>query len=552
MTDLSLITTAATLFGAFAVIVVSALDFHTPYKVSDIRYAVLGERYYLAIVAYSMVAVIFYLMALHYVLILVTYFTPVQDSFTPAQASAVRLTLAIPATIAVMVLVPHVPALRGGVDALRGMMQTLARYPQTAETLTAIISRASFTINARATSEVARELEGYGVSKQFIEGALAGDNKVLAVGAATMIQQVCSLHLSFNDLSNDPQFKKFFSARKAVFSNLEKQYRRVLRRSARALFLAEDIPPSDQESGELALQISDFIAQECEDLRGEYQRLLAEVSVSSVLGQPARAELISSFGYQVALPHTLPFLPLVAIFVLDFIFSAAPVFFLLNMPNEFKVTPQTAGLTSLAHACGLTISVFFAIYPKTSTNFARPSLTALPWLSYILFGLVSFLIGTAILYLTYTTVELGPGWPARSHPLTMSFLISAHFLLSTVVLSILLDVRLRNTLLDYFHWRFRDGMTFAVVMMCAAVSVVVGFLTLSSLYGLALPNIHWGTYALYVILLGVLGFVMGYLLPSTAEAYIEANKIILRSVEKEGMLLSWATQQYRPRRPLRS
>jgi hypothetical protein len=559
MTDLllMLIVLAAT-FGAVAVIIVSVFDFHTPYKVSDIRYAVLVERYYFAIVAYSTIAVIFYLMALNCVLLLITYLIPTPptpDEVIPTLYAVVRLTLAIPVTVSLMVLVPHVPVLHGGVGALRSMMQALARYPQTVETLTAIISRSSFAFSARATSEVTRELKGYGVSAKLIENALADDNKVLAVGAATMIQQVCSLHSSFDDLRNDSRFQKFFSVRKDVFDNLEKQYRRVLRRSARALFLAEDISGSDQDPGELALEISDFIAEECEDLRVNYQRLLAEASISCVFGRANRTKLILSFGYQIFLPRTLPFAPLIVIFVLDFVFSVVPVIILSSLPNlpaEFKLTLRAAVLTALAHACALTLSVFFAIYPKTATNFARPSLLTLPWRSYIFFGLVSYLVGTAVTYLTYRMSGLPSGWAASSHPLAASSLFSLIFLINTVILSILLDVRLRNTSLDYYHARFRDGMTLAIVNMSVVVILLVGLIGLTAFYGMSLPNIPRGIYVLSILLFGVLGFVMGYLIPSTAEAHIEANKLTLRAAEKEGMLLGWATQQYRPRVAVKS
>jgi hypothetical protein len=106
--------------------------------------------------------------------------------------------------------------------------------------------------------------------------------------------------------------------------------------------------------------------------------------------------------------------------------------------------------------------------------------------------------------------------------------------------------------LDYFEARFRDGIALAIVMISLMAIIVVGFVGLTAFYGMPLPEIGWETYALSIFLFGVLGFVMGYLIPSTAEAHIEANKFTLRSAEKEGMLLGLATQQYRPRIAVRS
>lgn len=524
-------------FGAIAVFIVSAVDFHAPYRISDIRYATMPERYHFAIVVYATTAAVFYLIILNFVWLLTFHLVP---------GSGAQLTVAIPATLAFVMLMPRLPFLGNGIAALRGMMQSLARYPQTVETVTAIIARSSFEIGKRAALEVARELEGYGVPAKLADKAMADDNEVLTVSAARMIRQACSLQISFGDLQRDPRFQKFFLARKSAFDNLDNRYRRMLRRSARALLLAENITVSDLDSGELALEISDFIAQECEDLREDYQRLLAEVALSSLPSRAARIDLISKFGYRVTLPEALPFVPLVVIFSLDFLFSIAPLLLLSNLPPQYDLNARVGGGSALAHAVGLTASIFFAVYPKAATNFARPSLLALPWRSYALFGGVSYLVGTALLALTYATIGLAPGWPASSHPLAVSALFSVIFLVNTLVLSILLDVRLRNVSRDFSEGRFRDGATHAVVMMSTMFILLVTFGGLTRMYGMDLP-IGFGVYAFVVLLFAVLGFIMGYLIPWTAEAYIEAQKFVRRSTEKGGSLLGWATEDYRAR-----
>jgi hypothetical protein len=531
-------------FGAVAIVILSFYDFHLPYMVSDIRYAVLRERYWLAIVVYCVVATFFYFVAVSFTLLLVFYLNPRLD---PAYA----LLVAVPATIALIVAFPHLPLLHRASDAFRRMVQTLARYPQTVETITAIISRSALSAGERATNEVARELEGYGVPETLVEPALTENNQVLTLRAAGILRQVCSLHMRFDELRTDPRLRNFFIARADVFSDLDKQYRRVLRRSARGILLAEDLSAGrsdhghSQEISELVLEVSDFIAQECEELRERYQRLVAEVSLSGAFTTAGRTKLISSFGYEIFLPRTLPFAPLVTIFVLDFLFSVAPIFFLPQLEKDFALPPAIAALTALGHAVGLTLSVFFAVYPKSSTNFARPSLHSLPWRSYVLFGLVSYLIGNAILYVTYRSVGLAPGWPAAHHPLAMSSLLSIIFLINTVVLSILLDIRLRNTSLEFLHARLRDGMTLAVVMASVMITIIISFFGVTAFIGVPMPALGWQVYALSISLFAMLGFVMGYLIPSTAEAHIEASKFVLRSAEKEGRLLGFAAQQYR-------
>jgi biopolymer transport protein ExbB/TolQ len=522
--------------GAIAICIVAAIDFHAPFEIMEIRYAVMRDRYYFAVVAYVTIAVVFYVFLVSQIHWLVNHLYPGRRA---------GLLVAIPATIAFMVLVPHLPLLHRVIEFLRTMMQTLARYPQAVETVIVAIARSPIKVTERARPELQRELEGYGVPARLIEKALNHDDQVLAAGAATMIKQVASLHTSFLELRGNKRFARFFRARKAAFDEMERQYRRMLRRSARALMLTEDIMVSDVDAQELVLEISDFIAEECEDLRVAYQRRLAEASLSVVDRRDSRIELIASFGYQIVFPQALPFAPLVTIFVLDFVVSVAPLFFL-HLPQNFAVGSLTGGFSSLAHAVALTISIFFAIYPKVSTNFARPSLYALPWSSYVVFGVISYLVGNAILWITYSTIPIAEGWLAKSHPFAASSLFALIFLVNTVVLSILLDVRLRADGLYYHEARLRDGAAHAVVMACVMFCLLIGFTSVTRAYGLEMPDIPWLVHGLIVALFGVLGFVMGYLVPSTAEAYIESNKLIRKSSALDGNLLGWAAPASQP------
>jgi xanthosine utilization system XapX-like protein len=553
--DTQLIIAAA--FGAVAVIIASVLDFHAPYRISEIRNAVLRQRYWFALAVYSTIALIAYLLVLDCAYLIISTVLPDYNAELrlPAKEyeklkTALSVALAVPPAIAFMGLVPHLPLLRDITDAIRRAMQSLARYPQTVEILTAIISRSPFKVSDRAVAEVTGELERYGVSPQLIDDALANNNKVLADSAAKMIQQICSFHLSFQDLRDDPRFERFFAIRKEVFDDLDKHYRRVLRRSARALLIADEMSPSSLPPEELALEVSGFVAQECEDLREKYQRLLAEATISGLSSRAARTGLISSFGYTIDLPRTLPLWPLVVIFAADFVASVAPIYLMPNMPEQFRVSTKTAELAALAHGFGLTLSVFLAVYPKAVTNFARPSLFALPRRSYVLFGLVSYLVGNAVLYATYSTIDLAPGWPAASHPFATSTLFSVVFLVNTVILSILLDVRLRSASLAYYNGRLLDGITLAVVMMSLMVIFVVGFLALLAWFQMPSPPVEWYLYAFSIFCFGVLGFVMGYLVPSTAQVYLEANKFTLQWTEKPGMSIGWATQRSHPEAPV--
>jgi ABC-type Na+ efflux pump permease subunit len=76
--------------------------------------------------------------------------------------------------------------------------------------------------------------------------------------------------------------------------------------------------------------------------------------------------------------------------------------------------------------------------------------------------------------------------------------------------------------------------------------LLIGFTSVTRGYGLEMPDISWSVYGLIVALFGVLGFVMGYLVPSTAEAYIESNKLIRKSSALDGNLLGWAAPASQP------
>jgi ABC-type Na+ efflux pump permease subunit len=84
------------------------------------------------------------------------------------------------------------------------------------------------------------------------------------------------------------------------------------------------------------------------------------------------------------------------------------------------------------------------------------------------------------------------------------------------------------------------------------VCLLVGFTLVTAHFGLDPPPIPWSVYIFIVVLFGVLGFVMGYLIPSTAEAYIESNKLIRKSSALDGNLLSWAVPVSQPSTTVKS
>ena len=190
----------AVLFGALTVALSSHLDFHKPYRISEIRYASLRERYLLAIAIYVTTALVLY-GVIGYTLWLALLFAP--DCANPPKTLSgmierpeeqpsllARLALAIPATTFILLIAPRIFPLRTLADGFRRLVQqAFARFPQSVEIITALIQRAPFKISSQARSEVVRELDRYGVPSELIDTALAGHGKVLSLAAAERLQE---------------------------------------------------------------------------------------------------------------------------------------------------------------------------------------------------------------------------------------------------------------------------------------------------------------------------------------------------------------------------
>jgi hypothetical protein len=528
----------AVALGAVTVVLLSARDFHAPWKVAEIRYAVLPERYWFALVVYVTVALSAYLLVL-YVTWVYFVVTMENDLLTGLPAA---LAAALTATVLILILTTRLPIISRIVGALRRFMHGIARYPKSAETVTWVISWSPFKPIPEARAEIASQLRGYGVPSKIVAAVLANDRTKLSPAATQMLEEVCTLHLRFAQLRTERRFAKFIAARAELMGYIEREYSRLFRRTARAILLTEDLMPSNEVMAELVLDISDFAAEEAEPVRGKYQRLLAEAALSC-LGHGKRAAFIRSFGYDVQLPSALPLAPLAIVFVLDFLFAIGPSVSL-PLPDDARMEKLSLVVAGLAHAFAFTAAIVFAIYPKVVSTFARPSLFSLPWQSYILFGLGSYLAGTVALHIVLNLVTVPESYTAKENPLAASLLYSTLFLVTTVVLSILLDLRLRDDSDEYRRGRIRDGVVLMLATGGTMVFVQLGDMVLAWQFRVATPELKWYVRPAFTVLFAGFGFVVGYLIPSYAEAHIGASKVLLSEAGKSGKLGGLVTREY--------
>jgi hypothetical protein len=307
----------AVILGAAIVIILSIHDFHRPFRVDDIRYAVMRERYWIVLIAYASIGLFFYVLILYAVS--VSLLIAVMDLNEVPGSEYIRpltLSVSVIASMLVLLVATNTPFVRILFDWLRRILQRVARYPASAEIMTALIARSKFSFVARGDDELRRELATYSLADGLIVAAINPDCKILLPAAVSLLREVCSLHAGVTALRQASHFRCFVAARREVIDQLEKEYRHLLRRAAQSIMLVDDLGASDDASLELALGMSNFIAEETQPVRAGYQRLVAEAAVSRLWGSAARKGFLETFGYDAHFPETLPTMPLVIVFLL--------------------------------------------------------------------------------------------------------------------------------------------------------------------------------------------------------------------------------------------
>lgn len=525
---------------AIALIALSVRDFHDPWKIAEIRYSVLRERYYFALSVHAVFALIMYLVLVYLlwdwgsaVMRETSAYKNLQGSFGAASRSAViSMLLAVASVVAllVMVLVPRLPPFNIAADLVRRAMRELARYPQSAETLTSIIGSARLRPDESARAAMIEELTRYGVSRRDLKRGKAAISKI----SAETLEETYNLHQILAGMERDARFRKFFLARCDTAESLKLDNGALMRRAARAILAAEEVKQRGGLS-DLTLDISEFIAEEADVLRAKHHRLLADACLSVLRTQEERRAFLLKLGYDIALPNPLPLKPLVIVFALDLLIGLSPIVIapLTHVPDDAALKTADTAVFAAAHAIALTAAMFLAIWPKVVYSAARPSLYRLPLPSYALFGTVSYVIGVLLFYITFKTITIGPKLVAHDWPLAASFLFATIFPVTTWGISALLDRRLRQPSLDFWRNRRSDGIALAVALGATLIVILGIYYGLESLLEIPHP---WRPEAqlFFVCFYALLGFAIGYLLPSAIESQIQAEQFIIESLAKSG------------------
>lgn len=453
------------LSGAVAVVVAMFWGFHQPYGLAEVRYATPRERYWVAVSGYVAFGLIGYVVLWSLVFFLAWLLKErlvsfgVKGSSLPQFAAWVTFAVACLAALAIPAFGPTARLLASAARAA----QAFGGYPSARNDLVNAMSATTFEPHQGAEEDLARELDRYGIDE--------GSIRMVAESAYRPLVQAVSVNLCFMRLGEPKRaYQRFLrKSRRDKWEAWQQQYRRVLRRTARALLSAEDIASlggaSDGSLARARLAISNFVVEETDELLRRGRRLLAELAMRTLPAQAVREELLKSVGYvDVSLPRPLPIAPVLIVLFLELATFWIPPALTLFGFNIFPSPLSWKAILafSLARAICQAVAIMFALYPKWGSSFARPSLRALPWPSYVVFSAASF-VGTAILFfLLFNT--LPPRGEPRPLPVQIGMALAngIFFLVTTVVVSILVDRRLRRRALDDSEGRIADALVCGV------------------------------------------------------------------------------------------
>jgi hypothetical protein len=476
----------------------------------------------------------------------------------PALDSDALLWSALASALFLRLVMPNVAMTWRFLDRLRKQTHELALFPFARQTLLAALSASKFAAGEDSDAELRKQLDRYGVDWKLMS--------FVSPSAKRSLVEVCSLRQRLTDLlkplqcfaqvlrpqkprldsrllagslrptdeiefSSSQSLRKFGAARAVAFGELETDFRRVMRRTALALLLAQEISEKI-ESEPLYRAISNFVAEECDDVLARYRSLVAEAALSCVPHRAERVQFLKSFGYDAPVPPALPLYPWIVVFLLDFLLFMIPSLVMLNLSGQdpnLRIAPLA--MFGIVHALSQTVALTWAIYPKMVSNLARPTPYSLPWQSYVVFGLASYATGVIILFI-FRLVFPFP------FPIVLPTLVSSFsFLLMTVGTSFLIDRRLQSGSLDFEEGRIGDGLILAALMASGTLTFQLVIFYLAPALGWLNPGQVPGFLPirlLFLVLSAGLGFVMGYFVPSATAAFMQ-KAYLLRLAEPGGI-----------------
>jgi hypothetical protein len=436
---------------------------------------------------------------------------------------------ALGAALFLRLVVPNVTLTQRFINRLRDQTHNLALFPFARQSLLAALSASKFAPCEGADAQLLDELGRYGIGPELM-CFISPSGKRSLLQTLSLRRQLSSLVKyrladagpNWDDKSyHNLALSRFSKEREATFAKLETDFRQIIRHTALVLLLVDEITEKVGHAMSSRI-VSSFIAKPCDEVLARYRTLVAEAALSCVPHPAERVQFLKFFGYDVPMSTGLPLYPWVIVFVLDFLLFLIASLVLLGGQSPNVRLSQLATF-AFVHATSQIVASTWAIYPKTVSNFARPTPYSLPVLSYVVFGLASYLTGAIILLIFRLIVPI-------PFPVVLPTLVSAMpFLLMSVGLSFLIDLRLQSRSLDFQHGRVREGLIMAVIM-------AAGTATFQLLIFYVFPAFGWintgpvphffPARALFFLLSAVLGFVLGHYVPAATAAFLQSARVL--------------------------
>ena len=390
-TDLNSLRATAFWLGGLVTLSWAWRDLHRGLPENEVRFATPRDRYFLGSFAFSAGMLILYFLAAQ---------TTIATFALPPSLLATNVfgetPVSLVAVFVVTTLLPEMPILRSTVDAFRDLCRLLALYPQAANRFTRLLRWQAVGREPVARSALSSNLSKYEVQADELERLVSG-------GTLHDLYEIQFVRDSLNAIVHSgrrwSRLNGFVGARDQSLCACEEMYQGLLSQIARVCALADGFV-SDRDH---PYPLAGPIVRGSNELLARYRRLISEAALSCFSGGKARRDFVAGFGYVSPPDWLLPYWPLLAIFVLDIALFVIPITFHLVPGGDF-ITIEPMLLFLLGHALLQLVSIGWAVFPKARSNFARPSLSSYPWISYVVFGVCS--AATAVLVMWINTAAL--------------------------------------------------------------------------------------------------------------------------------------------------
>jgi hypothetical protein len=497
-------------FGILVVTAWALQNFHEPVARAKVIYSTSRHRYWFGRLFYVGCAAFTYIVAVLFVLAIIKL---IQPSLIQKDESGIHNGwVASSGAIIFMTIISYVSHTSRLIDYARNIAHNVALFPYQIEGLITDISHSAFRPTDDSNTGVLKELGRYGAMPASISDTITRP----AMGS---LVELYALRLRIHRFTSGIHFEEYREKNKDKLDDLDDLYRALFRRIGGFVALRER--HDDVSTGvksffdDFSIVISEFASEAATQLVVRYRECLAGMALSYYSKPKERNDFLLQAGYNYVERRVLPFWSLAGLYcgywIVFLALMVAVRVGIITIPNGSKLDADVVIVTVTGLAGSQMLAILWALVPrisKVTSDFVRPTNRELPYLSYVVFGLCSYLTGVvlSLLILVGSTDQAVSSLPWKG-----PFVFSLMNVSTTIGASVVIDYRLRLGNYDYRSWVIRDVLIMAVLLGLTNVAVQY----IAELVGV--PH-SWQ----FVKLWTVVGVMVGYLLPASATTHLTA------------------------------